>query len=227
MATLGVGFWGICTPTRSFTPIFAGLRRMVTLVHRLVLFRSTQPGLQSSAPSRLLSAFILHMISLSIEIMLILFLVASLWCLEPSDSVVEAGRGGEILVIGQCSFSALLIFLSAPPAASLLPPFLSIFAISLQSPKLLRTACQWRTVSLIPNLLSLALAPNYFQQLGTSVLLIPVGLVFLILLQIQLSLVEIAELEAVRPVRGWRGLIEVRGMEGGGGEGGLSGGVFQ
>ena len=187
---------------------------------RLLGFHPAQPGLASTSPSRLLFASALHLAALSCEILLILFLLTSLWCLEPTTSpstpATSSGGGSsgrEILVVGECSFSSLLLYLILPPLASILPPFLSLVAISAQSPRMLRTVSQWRTVSLLPTLLTLALAPKYAQQLGTSVLVMPVFLTALCAVQVQLGVVEVAELEAARPVRGWRGLIEVREVE--------------
>lgn len=181
------------------------------MLTRLAFFRPVQPGPAHSAPTRLLLLFAVHIVALSCEVVLVLLLIANLWCLDAGEGA-SGVRESEILVVGQCSFSSLLLYLTIPPAAAIFPPFVSLIAISLQSPSLLRVASQWRGVALLPTLLSLVLAPTYAQQLGSLVLTIPATLCGLCLLQTQLGMVEVAEMEAARPVRGWRGLIEVRNM---------------
>ena len=222
--SVGVTPLGLFAPLRSHGACSAALRRLFFLLSRRLLLRAAPPP-PPGDKWRFAFAFFLHFALLILEVTLNLLFIASLWCLEPRNN-------GEVLVAAQCSYTLLLFYLLLPPGAALLPPLLGLVAITTQSAPLLREYGAWHATSVLPVLALLGLAESYAGQLGGVALGLPLTLLGIKVIQAQLLTVLLAEVEAARPVRGWRGLLQVRtgvaervrrqggGALGGGGEGG-------
>jgi hypothetical protein len=121
-----------------------------------------------------------------------------------------ASGGGSFALPEQCSFFALLLYLLLPPLACVLPPLAGLVALALQSPRAMRLYAIWNGASLWCTSVALAVIIAYLQLLGWDALFIPFGLLAAKLLSAQLVPIELAVLESARPIRGWRGLYEVR-----------------
>jgi len=145
-----------------------------------------------------------------VEVVLVLLLAANLWCLEPPGVTPgDAAAAGS-----SCSYTFFSLYLLLPPAAAVASPFLLLAAVALQSPTLLRQASSWHVGAMLAASVSLCIAQGGFTvQMGSIGWLIPAALLGLGLVQAQLIPWQVAELEAARPVRGWRGLLEVRSLE--------------
>lgn len=187
------------------------------------LLRRTALPLPPNRTAMFYAATVLHTLLLMFEVSLTIMCVAVLWCIEPSsdiggpalkegDTAAAYAYGGvpDILVIGECSYTALLIYLAAPPLTCILPSLLGLVALATQSSRELRVYAEWNGYSIWSTLVALTVLVINVQQVGASTLSIPFGLLAAKLLSAQLVPVQLASLETARPVRGWRGLFEVR-----------------
>ncbi len=196
------------------------------------LLRRTNPPLAPTSTALFYAATTLHGLLLLVEVSLTIVCVAVLWCIEPRSDIataviipldLENGLNNglnstsslgadipDILVIGECSYTALLIYLAAPPLTCILPPLLGLVALATQSSRSFRMYAEWNGFSIWSTLVALVVLGINIQQVGPSALLIPFGLLGAKLLSAQLVPLQLATVEAARPVRGWRGLFEVR-----------------
>ncbi len=172
-----------------------------------------------------------------LEVSMTMVLVAQLWCIEPASDISngnddsggggggapsftgEEGDGGDgggplgiidLLVVGECSFSALVVYLAAPPLTCVLPALLGLVAVASGSSRGLRTYAAWNGFSIWTTLVGLIVVIFNLQQLGASTLILPFVLLFIKFVVSQLVPLQLVAIESARPVRGWRGLFEVR-----------------
>jgi hypothetical protein len=167
----------------------------------------------------------LHILLMLLEVSLTIVLIAQLWCIEPAadigdvDAEGSGGGGGggsgafgpgNLLVVGECSFFALVVYLAAPPLTCLLPSLLGLFAVSLGSARGLRMYAAWNGFSIWSTLVAVTVVLANLTQLGADTLTIPFLLLGIKIFAAQLVPVQLVAIEGARPVRGWRGLFEVR-----------------
>jgi hypothetical protein len=203
LCSAGITPFNLCAPTRSRGRAGAALRRLAFLATRRLLLRAVAP-LPPNDKWRFALASFMNFALLIVEVTLNVFFLASL-------STCVAPRGdGEVLVAGGCSYTLLLLYVTLPPAAAVLPPLLGIVAAATQSAPLMREYGVWHAASVVPVLVLLALGGAYAGQLGGVALGLPLALLCIKLVQSQLLGLLLAEVEAARPVRGWRGLLHVR-----------------
>jgi len=160
----------------------------------------------------------LHMALLLIDVALSIIMVAQLTCVEgsadvgggPGTLLPEVPSSAALFVVGECSYFAVTLYLAVPPLAALLAPLAGLFAVAAQSATALRAYAAWNASSLLTSVVGLALVSLNLEALGPPVLFAPLGLIVLKLAAAQLLPSELTALECYRPVRGWRGLYEVR-----------------
>ena len=192
------------------------------------LMRRSSPPL---APARRWAFFAvagLHILLMLVEISLTMVIVAQLFCVPPDSDISGAGGAGSrgaggasqsggapalssLFVVGECSFASLVLFLALPPLAGLLSPLLGLLAVAGGSSRALRTYAAWNHLSGAATCaVALALIVADARQLGQQSAVEPCVLLLAKVLAAQCVPVQLATLEAARPVRGWRGLHEVR-----------------
>jgi hypothetical protein len=227
--------------------VSAACARLAFLAHRLTA-RRTLPPLAMRAPRMAVAAGVLHAALLLLDLGLtMVVLLPELTCVEPlaeaggaaADSsanvavrnAAAAAAGG-----GSCNYAPLVAFLLLPPAAFVAPSLVGLAALALQSAKGLTLYAGYNAASMGSALVATALSWWFAPVLGSSMVALPVALLALKLAAAQLVPRQLAVIEADRPVRGWRGLYEVRagpaersraagsGGAGGGGMGGGGGG---
>jgi hypothetical protein len=190
------------------------------------IMRRSSPPLAPSRRWAFFAAAGLHIVLMLVEISLTMVIVAQLFCVPPDSDISGAGsRGGagsasqsggapalsSLFVVGECSFASLVLFLALPPLAGLLSPLLGLLAVAGGSSRALRTYAAWNHLSgAAICAVALALIAADARQLGLQSAVEPCVLLLAKVLAAQCVPVQLATLEAARPVRGWRGLHEVR-----------------
>jgi hypothetical protein len=190
------------------------------------IMRRSSPPLAPSRRWAFFAAAGLHIVLMLVEISLTMVIVAQLFCVPPDSDISGAGsRGGagsasqsggapalsSLFVVGECSFASLVLFLALPPLAGLLSPLLGLLAVAGGSSRALRTYAAWNHLSGAATCaVALALIVADARQLGQQSAVEPCVLLLAKVLAAQCVPVQLATLEAARPVRGWRGLHEVR-----------------
>jgi hypothetical protein len=91
-----------------------------------------------------------------------------------------------------------------------LSPLSGLAAIARGSSRALRTYALWNVVSLITALIALILVVLNLHQLGLQTIIEPSLLLVVKILASQLVPIQLSAIECARPVRGWRGLYEIR-----------------
>ncbi len=109
-----------------------------------------------------------------------------------------------------CTYVPIGIYVAAPPAAFIAPPLLGMFALASQSARGLRIYAVWNGSGLWSAAVAIVLVSLNFEVLGLLAFVTPFALAALKLIAAQLVPIELAEIETQRPIRGWRGLFEVR-----------------
>ena len=109
-----------------------------------------------------------------------------------------------------CNHLPLALFAVLPPGAFLLPSLLGQVALAAQSSRGLRLYAAWNGASLWALLAAAAVIIAYRAALGIELLAYPAALLAAKVLAAQCVPAELAEIERFRPIRGWRGLFEVR-----------------
>jgi len=182
------------------------------------LRRTTVPALPSR-PSGILALAAVHAVLLLAEIVITFVLASELFCLEPAS---EAGAPGprvnamRLLQVvdpaapAECNYIPFAIFFSVPPAAAVLPPILGLAALAAQSSRGLRMYASWNGASLWSAGVSLVVVFAHLDVLPLYAIALPLALTIAKLASAQCVPWQLAEIEATRAVRGWRGLYEVR-----------------
>ena len=177
----------------------------------------------------------LHLLSLLTDIAITFVLASDLWCIEPlsgtgggfvpalNDAAVDAAQqrgrasgeqGGalsaELFIPSTCTYVPFVLYLSLPPGAFILPSLLGMAAVASQSARGLRLYGAWNGASVWSAAVALVITSIYMQVLGVETLILPYCLIALKLFCAQCVPIELAEIETSRPIRGWRGLFEVR-----------------
>ena len=104
----------------------------------------------------------------------------------------------------------LVLWAAFPPGAFVLPALLGLGAVAVQSSRALRLYALWNAVSLWSGGVAAALVVAYVRVLGWRTVLFPLVLMCLKTAAAQCVGVQLYEIESARPIRGWRGLFEVR-----------------
>jgi hypothetical protein len=160
-----------------------------------------------------------------VELSVAMAIIAQLFCIQPeaevSAQVVAAARApapaaeralwlarsaSSFLVVGDCSVLSLSAYLLLPPLACVLAPLLGIAAVALGSSRGLRIYAGWNQASLASVAVALALLVANARQVGAQSAVEPCVVLAAKLLSAQLVPVQLAVVEAARPLRGWRGL---------------------
>jgi hypothetical protein len=173
--------------------------------------------LQPSRPRILWLVAAGHIFLLLTELAMTLMLSAQLFCIEPETEAGGRSADGltaptslQLVLAEGCDYTPFIVYLSAPPGATFVPPLLGLAALALQSASTMNIYAAWNGRSLWTASVAFAVTLIYLKVLGRSVIAIPVALFAAKIISAQLVPLELAEFEADRPVRGWRGLYEVR-----------------
>lgn len=218
----GVPLRACCLPSRSRGWLDLGLRRSVFALLRSGCARSSGAFGTTGSLLSPLAAGALHLFLIFAEAGVIFVMFASFWCLEPlaETAATENGGGGgaspaDFFVDGECSFSALFVFLATPPFLVLITPFVGIYAVAMQSAFAFRRLAMFNAVTLLSAIAAASAIYQYQLELAHPAIILPF-LLFLIKCFVALTIpVELAYIELARPVRGWRGLHEVRMVDSG------------
>lgn len=181
-----------------------------------------------------------HILLLLAELALTLVLVSELWCVEPPDeaggalhAAAAAARSlaaasladsavpslppelpAAPIPVGpkaiSCDYVPVSIYLTVPPGAFALPSFFGLLAVAGQSARGLRIYASWNGASVWSTAVALALVAVNIRVLGPQLLAYPLALLALKALSAQCVPLQLAAIERLRGVRGWRGLFEVR-----------------
>jgi len=194
------------------------------------LLRRTALPLLAERKARFRLAVVGHLLLLLAELALTFVLASELWCVEPA---AEAGGSQSLLgLLGgggppvppppvddddgamptevTCDYVPVALYLAFPPGASILPPLFCLGALASQSARGLRLYAAWNGASIWSTAVALALVAVNVRVLGLPLLAYPVGLLCLKVLSAQCVPPQLAHIESARPIRGWRGLFEVR-----------------
>ena len=177
-------------------------------------FRRTQAPLPRSRKWLVSAAAVLQLGANLGEITVALLLVSELLCVESSTRQVDSINGGgptlSATATGTCNYVPVSLLVFLPPLSILVPPILGLAAVVLQSSRALRLYAAWNVASLLTPLLGLGLIVAYRTVLARSLFALPLLLLVLKLTSAQCVPLQLVEMESARPVRGWRGLFEVR-----------------
>jgi hypothetical protein len=146
------------------------------------------------------------LLTLDIALTLIV-LLPGIFCIEPSFQV-----GGASVTSGSrsCNHVPFVLYTLLPPGAFLLPALLGLGALAMQSARGLQLYASSNGSSITSSLIALIISVFYAPSLGSSLTAIPALLLLLKLAAAQLLPRLLATWESERPVRGWRGVYEVR-----------------
>lgn len=195
-----------------------------------VLGRAMQRTSLPPAPGRRIGYGLtaaVHILLLLAELALTLVLVSELWCVEPPDEAGGALHAAAPMlppVVPQmpiapqpvgpkatsCDYVPVSIYLTVPPGAFALPSFFGLLAVAGQSARGLRIYASWNGASVWSTAVALALVAANIRVLGAQLLAYPLALLALKALSAQCVPLQLAAIERLRGVRGWRGLFEVR-----------------
>lgn len=153
----------------------------------------------------------LHVSLMLAEVAVTIVLVSELWCVEPLPT---SSSSSSVLITHfsdqECNMGPLVVWAALPPGACILPTLLGLGAVAVQSSRALRLYSLWNAFSLWNVGVAAALVLVFLPVLGLYVLSLPLLLFILKTASAQCVGVQLYEIESSRPIRGWRGLFEVR-----------------
>jgi hypothetical protein len=206
------GISGICA--------LSGFQRALFALSRV--FTRTVPPLHPTRSWLFYAAAVFHICLLLTELALTVVIVAQISCIQPASDISSPSSTQvanlettqkSFLVIGDCSFVEVSIYLLLPPLTCLLSPLAGLAAIARGSSRALRTYSLWNVVSLLTALIALILVVLNIRQLGVLSIIEPCLLLVIKVFAAQLVPVQLSSIECTRPVRGWQGLFEVRELQ--------------
>lgn len=211
------GVSGICA--------LSGFQRALFALGRV--FSRTVPPVHPTRSWLYYAASVFHFCLLLTELALTVVIVAQISCIQPASDISNPSSNTQlannagleaipktVLVFGDCSFVEVTIYLLLPPLTCLLSPLAGLAAIARGSSRALRSYALWNVLSLVTAIIALSLVVLNVHQLGLLSIVEPCLLLVVKVVAAQLVPIQLSSIECARPVRGWRGLFEVREMEG-------------
>ena len=219
----GDGGANVSTRSNTFAIALLAIRRLM-LASTRILVRTGAPLPAAATDSLVAATVALHLFLVLLDLTLTVGMVSELFCVEPAADVVVSSMNSfrrlvalpqqvlraSNLITDKCNYVPVALYVSLPPLGLALPQLYGLVAVAMQNPKALRRYVVWNSTSIVSCIVAFILVAVNINVLNAQLLILPLGLLACKVVAAQCVPIQLSVSEASRPVRGWRGLFEVR-----------------